>query len=152
MTAPHTAVVDGVITVAALVVLDEAGRPLTARQEGTERFMLPGGKPEPGQTPARCASREAAEEVGMVVPAESLLLLGAFTAAAANEPGHQVRSTVYAAPRDHGHPSWPAAARGEVAEIRWLDLRSTLPDDLAPLLRDAVVPGLPSLPAPGPRA
>ncbi|MCH8611795.1 NUDIX hydrolase [Arsenicicoccus dermatophilus] len=142
MTAPHPAVVDGVITVAALVVLDDDGRLLTVRKEGTERFMLPGGKLEPGETPARCASREAAEEVGVVVPVESLVLLDEFTAAAANEPGHQVRSTVYVAPRDQVHLSGPPQARGEIAEIRWLDMGSTLPDDLAPLLRDAVVPAL----------
>lgn len=138
----HPAIVDGVITVAALVLRDEGGRLLTVRKRGTARFMLPGGKLEPGETPAETAAREAREEVGVDVPVESLQLLGEFVAAAANEPGHQVVSTVYVAPALRAGASWPVAAAGEIEELRWLPLDGPLPEDLAPLLRDAVIPAL----------
>ena len=41
------------------------GALLTVRKRGTSRFMLPGGKLEPGETPVACAVREAAEEIGL---------------------------------------------------------------------------------------
>lgn len=125
------------IVVSAVCVFDTAGRLLTVRKRGTDRFMHPGGKPEPGETAAQTASRELAEEVGIVLPAEDLVLLGVWFADAANEAATQIRATVFRAPGVwHAHPS------AEIAEIRWLDLAGELPDDLAPLLTDHVLPAL----------
>ncbi|MCL3776712.1 MULTISPECIES: NUDIX domain-containing protein [unclassified Actinomyces] len=49
----------GPIRVSAVVILDAAGRLLTVRKRGTSRFMFPGGKPEPAETPEHTAVREA---------------------------------------------------------------------------------------------
>ena len=38
------------IIVSAVCVFDAAGRLLTVRKRGTDKFMHPGGKPEPGET------------------------------------------------------------------------------------------------------
>src|SRR5690606_39457168 len=54
-----------VIRVSAVVLRDGAGRVLTGRKRGTARFMFPGGKPEPGETPAQTAVRETREERGV---------------------------------------------------------------------------------------
>ena len=85
----------GVITVSA-VCFSRDGRVLTVRKRGTSMFMLPGGKPEAGETPAECAAREVHEELGVVVDADALRLVGVFDAAAANEAGFVVRATVFA--------------------------------------------------------
>lgn len=108
------------------------GHVLAVRKQGTDRFMLVGGKPEPGESPEQTAVRETREEVGLHI--EALELLGEFVSPAANEPGHLLHSTVYQAGLT-GEPV-PAA---EIAELRWVPLDSTT-DDLAPMLRDNVLP------------
>jgi 8-oxo-dGTP pyrophosphatase MutT (NUDIX family) len=132
------------IVVSAVCVFDAAGRLLTVRKRGTDKFMHPGGKPEAGETAAQAASRELAEEVGIIVPPEDLEPFGSWLAEAANEAATQIEATVFTAPG-----TWTAHASAEIAEIRWLDFRAgLLPDDLAPLLTDHV---LPLLGAPPPR-
>ena len=59
-------------TVAALILTDGAGRVLTVRKRGTEHFMLPGGKIEPGESSDATAVREAHEELGLVLDAAEL--------------------------------------------------------------------------------
>ncbi|MGA8256628.1 MAG: precorrin-6y C5,15-methyltransferase (decarboxylating) subunit CbiE [Nocardioides sp.] len=123
--------------VAAVCLRDERGRILTVRKRGTGAFMLPGGKIEPGETPAQTAVREIEEEVGLRL--DHVEPLGHFVADAANEPGHLVDSEVFTAE----HVGEPVRA-GEIDELRWLD-----PGDLdgfgapiAPLLRGPVLAAL----------
>jgi 8-oxo-dGTP diphosphatase len=127
------------IVVSAVCVFDAAGRLLTVRKRGTDKFMHPGGKPEAGETAAQAASRELQEEVGIAVPAESLEPFGSWLAEAANEADTQIEATVFTAPG-----SWSAHPSAEIAEIRWLDLSGRLPGNLAPLLTDHVLPLLAS--------
>ncbi|MFE4000504.1 NUDIX domain-containing protein [Nocardioides sp. YIM B13467] len=127
-----------VITVAAVVFRDRDGRMLTVRKNGTAKFMLPGGKLEPGESAAEAAVREVAEELGVRLRVEDLALLGEFEADAANEPGHLVRSTVF---------TWAGGvapdAAAEIAELRWATLAEiTDGADFAPLTREYVVPAL----------
>ena len=86
------------IRVAAVVFRDERGRVLTVRKRGTERFMLPGGKLEDGETFAQTASREVEEELGLVVSAAELEPLGTYRSDAANEPGFVLESHVFTYP------------------------------------------------------
>ncbi|QCB95148.1 NUDIX domain-containing protein [Cellulomonas shaoxiangyii] len=125
------------IRVSAVVLRDAAGSVLTVRKRGTHRFMLPGGKPEPGESPAQTAVREAAEEVGATLDLEHLRELGTYRAAAANEAGQEVVGTVFEHPGVHA-----VAPAGEIEELRWLDPAGPLPDDLAPLLAEHVLPAL----------
>lgn len=127
-----------VITVAAVVFRDRDGRMLTVRKSGTTKFMLPGGKLEPGESAAEAAVREVAEELGVRLGVEDLTLLGEFEADAANEPGHLVRSTVFTWT---GEVTPDAAA--EIAELRWASLAEiTEGAEFAPLTREYVVPAL----------
>lgn len=129
------------IHVSAVVLVDHGGHLLTVRKRGTRRFMLPGGKPDHGESATRAAVRECAEEVGVILQPEALRPLGQFTAPAANEADHLVRGTIFA----HPLVGTPAPAR-EIEEMRWLDpRRRPLPDDLAPLLAEHVIPALGSL-------
>ena len=120
--------------VVAAVAFMRSGRVLTVRKRGTTMFMLPGGKLEPGESPADAARREVAEEVGLEVA--DMELLGEFAADAANEPGRIVVSTVYQAELN-AEP----VATGEIAELRWSLLDATT-SDIAPLLREHVMPAL----------
>lgn len=128
-----------VLKVTAVCIYDESGLLLTVRKSGTTKFMHPGGKPEPGESAAQAGARELGEEVGITVAAESLELLGVWTATAANEANTDIEATVFTAPG-----SWkqadilPAAV---IAELRWMDISAAADfDDLAPLLTDHVLP------------
>ena len=105
---------------------------LTVRKRGTERFMLVGGKLEPGESAYDAALRETFEEIGLEIA--SATLLGEFHSEAANEPDHTLHSTVFWVESD----AEPIAA-AEIAEIRWTPLRDH-PDDLAPMLEHHVLP------------
>ncbi len=132
------------IVVSAVCVFDRSGRLLTVRKRGTDKFMHPGGKPEPGETAAQAAARELQEEVGIVLAPDRLDLLGCWLADAANEAATQIEATVFTAPG-----VWSARPSAEIAEIRWLDLAAELPADLAPLLTDHVLPALSAKPPAG---
>jgi 8-oxo-dGTP pyrophosphatase MutT (NUDIX family) len=123
------------IVVSAVCVYDAAGRLLTVRKRGTDKFMHPGGKPEANESAAEAASRELDEEVGISVPPQDLELLGTWLATAANEEHTNIEATVFVAPG-----CWEARPSAEIAEIRWLDPAEELPDDLAPLLTDHILP------------
>lgn len=130
------------ITVSAVVMRRGDGSILTVRKRGTDRFMLPGGKPEPGEDAAAAAVRECFEELGARLGPDDLDLLGAFRAPAANEDGHEVEGTVFVA-RSQAPLDLDAAA--EIEELRWLDASAVLPGDLAPLLEHRVLPLLRSV-------
>ncbi|WP_309069096.1 NUDIX domain-containing protein [Microbacterium sp.] len=122
------------ITVAAIAFVRDDGRVLTVRKRGTSRWMLPGGKPEAGERPIDTAVREVREELGIEVSPDELELLGAFDSHAANEVGHALRATVFAA----WHEVDPVV-QAEIDGLRWSDPES--PDDAeAPLNRDLVFP------------
>ncbi|GAA1766278.1 NUDIX domain-containing protein [Pseudarthrobacter sulfonivorans] len=134
------------IVVSAVCVFDDAGRLLTVRKRGTGMFMHPGGKPEPGETAVQAASRELAEEVGILIAPRDLELMGVWIADAANEAATDIEATVFLAPG-----TWTARPSAEIAEIRWLDLAALEvelergaepPADLAPLLTDHILPVL----------
>ena len=130
------------IVVSAVCVFDPAGRLLTVRKRGTGMFMHPGGKPEPGETAAQAGARELAEEVGILLDAEDLELMGVWIADAANEAATDIEATVFRAPG-----TWEAHPSAEIAEIRWLDLEelsraTAFPADLAPLLTEHILPEL----------
>lgn len=124
--------------VAAVVLRDDAGRVAVVRKAGTTRFMLPGGKIEEGESAEQAAVREAREELSVELDHGALVDLGTFTADAANEPGHLAVGRVFA------HPlTGSVTACGEIAEVAWLDPAAAgSRDDLAPMLRDHVLPVL----------
>lgn len=141
---PDTSATAPVIRVSAVVITDTAGRILTVRKRGTSTFMLPGGKFESGESPADAAVRESAEEVGLIVEAAALDLLGHFRADAANEPGHLVDAHVYVVAGEFDAAVVLAGVpASEIEEVRWLDLRrADVGVPLAPLLTDRVWPAL----------
>lgn len=112
---------------------------LTVRKRGTSVFMLPGGKPEPGESAVETAVREIEEELGITLDAADLRPLGSWETDAANEPGHLLRATVF----ETGRLDLDPAPRGEIVELEWVHpLESLLAVDQAPLNREHVFPVL----------
>jgi 8-oxo-dGTP pyrophosphatase MutT (NUDIX family) len=124
-----------VIRIVAAVCLQD-GYLLTVRKQDTERFMLPGGKPETGEAPLDTLHRELMEELG-VGPAVPGLPFGSFRAPAANEAGFEVEALLYKV-----ELSGPVVPAAEIAEIRWVDPADVGEVLLAPLLVLHVLPRL----------
>ena len=134
---PHTRMRrPGEIRVSAVVLTDTAGRVLMVRKRGTDSFLNPGGKPEPGETPEMCAVRELREELGLELDPEGLLSLGKFRAPAANEADTVVLADVFRVPEPLDRLPEP---RSEIEEARFVDPVSPEPG-WAPLFTERILP------------
>lgn len=136
------------ITVSALVI-QHPSEPalLMVRKRGTTSFMLPGGKPEPGETAQDTVVREIREELGLHLDESQLFFLGTFTAPAANEAQHTVTGHVFVCetvPADLNVDA-PQCLH-EIEEIEWFSYEQLPPDtdarQFAPLTRTRVIPAL----------
>ena len=128
--------------IAAACLFDEQGRLLLVRKRNTRFFMLPGGKREPGEDALPALQRELFEELELQLDAGALQALGQFQAPAANEADTWLQADIFSAALPHA-----VQAAAELEELRWLDTAQPLPDDLAPLLREQVLPALQCLPS-----
>jgi 8-oxo-dGTP diphosphatase len=124
-----------IVEVVGAVIRDPAGRLLTVRKSGTQRFMLPGGKREFGEDDLSALRRELAEEIGVTVVAATLL--GRFEAEAANEPGATVRSAAYVV-----EIAGEIAIQAEIEELLWIDPAAPPDVPIAPLLLEHILPAL----------
>lgn len=96
-------------------IVDE--RILTVRTKGREKYYIPGGKRELGETDAQALFREIKEEVGVVLRIPTLFYVGIFEAQAdGHKPGVLVRLTCYTAEYDG-----ELVPDSEVEEIVWLN-------------------------------
>ena len=136
------------ITVSALVI-QHPSEPalLMVRKRGTTSFMLPGGKPEPGETAQDTVVREIREELGLRLDESQLFFLGTFTAPAANEARHTVTGHVFVCetvPADLNIDA-PQCLQ-EIEDIDWFSYEQLPPDtdarQFAPLTRTQVIPAL----------
>ncbi|KAA6436046.1 NUDIX domain-containing protein [Agrococcus sediminis] len=125
-----------VITVSAICFERADGAVLTVRKRGTSAWMLPGGKPEPGETAAECAVREVREELGVEIALERIEPMGDFETRAANEAGFALRASVFRT-RDAIEPR----AQAEIEAVRWIVPAIGVEDEAeAPLNREHVFP------------
>jgi 8-oxo-dGTP diphosphatase len=124
-----------VIEIVTALIRDERGHILLVRKRGTEIFLQPGGKREPGESDLDSLARELREELGCGIVPGSTKKLGVFEAPAANEPGQEVRAVVYAA-----RLSGTIVCGSEIEEYIWVDPREPGKTLLAPLTRDAILP------------
>lgn len=124
------------IHVSAAVILDADRRVLVVRKQGTTRFMQPGGKPEPGETPAETLIRELHEELGLELTPADLEPLGVFVSAAANEPDHRVVADAFVVTIGAAEP----VAQAELAELRWITPTDAETLPLAPLSVEHLLP------------
>ncbi|MBO1906019.1 NUDIX domain-containing protein [Microvirga sp. 3-52] len=124
-----------VIEIVTALVRDQRGHVLLVRKRGTESFMQPGGKREPGESDLDALARELREELGCGVVPGSTKKLGVFEAPAANEPGQRVQATIYAAELSGG-----IACQAEIEDHTWIDPREPGDTPLAPLTRDTILP------------
>lgn len=124
-----------IVDVVGAVIRGASGQLLTVRKRGTVRFMLPGGKPEPGEDDLVALARELREELGVTLA--SAQRLGRFEAPAANEPGATVRSSAYIVEIEG-----EIAIQAEIEDLRWIDPAAPPDVPIAPLLLGQILPAL----------
>ncbi|MEL6257248.1 MAG: NUDIX domain-containing protein [Bacteroidota bacterium] len=74
------------------------GKVLSARSKGKDRFFLPGGKREPGESDEETLVREVREELSVEINPESIEWVGKFTDQAyGHEEGIEVIMSCYKA-------------------------------------------------------
>lgn len=121
---------------AAACLTNEENKILLVRKRGTEYFMQPGGKLEPGESPHEAIQREIEEELGISYTLEELEPAGRWEGLAANEPDTGLRAYLF-----NGKLDTTPQPQAELAELVWLDPHDALQrNDIAPLLREHVLP------------
>ena len=96
-----------------------AGHLLSTRSRGKDRYYIPGGKREAGETDAQTLRREIREELTVDLDPTSLAHAGTWEAPAHGHPdGVLVRMTCYTA--TYAGTLQPAA---EIEELVWLTYR-----------------------------
>ncbi len=89
---------------------------LSTRSVGKDKYYLPGGKREAGETDAAALYREIKEELSIDLHVETLKWVGTFLAQADGHPnGTLVQMTCYTA-----RYTGTLKAAAEIAEIKWL--------------------------------
>jgi len=89
---------------------------LSTKSYGKDKFYIPGGKREVGETDEQALLREIEEELSVKLQAETLNYIGTFEAQAHGHPeGVIVRMTCYA-----GKYTGELKASSEIEEIQWL--------------------------------
>lgn len=126
-----------ILKIAAACLFDESGRLLVVRKRGSHIFMLPGGKTESNETPLQTLCRELEEEIGLRIEESRLQPLGHFQARAANEPDHWVEAEVFV-----GYLRDDVAPQAEIEALDWVELHRSPSIQLAPLLRERIIPAL----------
>lgn len=118
------------------VVLVKDGKFLINRKKGTTLFLMPGGKPEKGESIEDCLVREIKEEHTCSLVRESISFFGDFEDVAANEPNTLVCIKLYLG-TIVGEPSSSA----EIEEQRWFGGDDD-PVILSPIIRNKILPAL----------
>ncbi len=89
---------------------------LSTRSQGKDKYYIPGGKRENGETDLQALTREIQEELSVNIKSDTAKLLGVFQAQADGHPeGTMVKMTCYT-----GDYNGCLEASSEIAEIIWL--------------------------------
>jgi 8-oxo-dGTP diphosphatase len=110
---------------------------LLVRKRGSQCYILPGGKPEPGEDDISALTREINEELGCTVDLHSAFYLGAFRDRAAGFIDAEVVVKLYAGTLV-GNPM----PQAEIEQLIWFDPFTGTGTELAPSLTNSIVPYL----------
>ncbi|REC62839.1 DNA mismatch repair protein MutT [Chryseobacterium pennae] len=89
---------------------------LSTKSYGKDKYYIPGGKREAGETDEQALIREISEELSVTMDPETLNYVGTFEAQAhSHDEGVLVKMTCYS-----GEYSGELQANSEIEEVKWL--------------------------------
>lgn len=89
---------------------------LSTKSYGKDKYYIPGGKRETGETDEQALIREISEELSVTINPETLNYVGTFEAQAhSHDEGILVKMTCYS-----GEYSGELKANSEIEEMKWL--------------------------------
>jgi len=95
------------------------GKILSTRSKGKDKYYIPGGKREQGETDEQTLIREIKEELMVDIIPSTIKYMGTFKAQAhGHQTGIIVKMTCYEADYEGA-----LKANSEIAEIKWLNLK-----------------------------
>ena len=127
------------LKIATACFLNDKQELLVVRKKNTTAWMLPGGKLDAHETPSEALVREVQEELQIEVTASALHFIGSFDAVAANEANTTVNAQALMV---QGPSPQATGIAAEIAEMKWLPINQAIPADVAPLLKDFIIPTL----------
>jgi len=114
------------------------GELLIVKEFGDSTFILPGGRPEKGESDLATLKREIGEELGCTIgDNDEALFLGSFSDVAATDPDMTVTVRLYSTMLKGS-----IAPRGEIEEVRWYCPKRDNQQILAPSIRNKILPFL----------
>ena len=123
----------------AATVVMEGGRVLVGRHTLHDRWVVPGGAIDPGETPAQAAAREMLEETGYEV--EIVELLGVFGGTPEHRidyPNGDVVDYILVVMGGHIVGGEAAPDPGEISELTWMSLDELREAPSAPWMVDVI--------------
>ena len=118
------------------LVIIKDGKFLINRKFNTKLFLMPGGKPEPGETIEECLVREIKEEHDVDLIKSTVKFFLDVEDMAANEPNTVIFMKVY-----FGKIKGTPKIRSEIEEQRWFG-KNDDPNILSPIIRNKILPAL----------
>jgi 8-oxo-dGTP diphosphatase len=116
------------------VIVEDGKLLLVSKRAAPHVFYLPGGKPEPGEAPLETLERELREEIGVALVSSEPLATISATAALEGVP---MTMAVFATKIEG-----TVVARAEIASTAWVGLHGHATLNIAPAVRDHVIPAL----------
>jgi 8-oxo-dGTP diphosphatase len=114
------------------------GRILLVRKRGLPSWILPGGRPEFGESEMQALTREISEDLGCGLIPGTVERLGEWTDVSADNAMLTVRVVLY-----RGELDGPFETLAELEEASWYGPQDVdFPGPLAPSLRNKIVPDL----------
>jgi 8-oxo-dGTP diphosphatase len=113
------------------------GRLLLVRRHGDSALILPGGKPEAGETDMQALEREIHEELSCRIVRSSVRFVGDFVDELVDDPERTVRIRLYV-----GSVNGALRPAAEIHEVVWHPLADIDEKTLAPSLRQQILPSL----------
>ena len=120
----------------ALAVI-QGNKLLVVRPHNSQFLLMPGGKPNVGESSESALKREIMEELSCSIDEKTIKFLGAFEDIAAGSNGSIVRIDLYS-----GTLIGTPKPSSEIEELVWISSKDVSLPQLSPIIKSKIVPFL----------